>query len=256
MPLRFPGHYHDPETGLHYNRFRYYSPEMARYLQSDPAGQEGGINVYAYPVNPLIGADIDGLRVKGAGSKSGKKGKSGPAGANVRCPEGGTHSSRRAVDRMLREGTLAIHGDDKYKNAVKRDLYRIASSRSGRKTLDTIHNAGHPVTIQDWDPRRPGNACGPHNRGAYPPGTGSPSSVFYNPSQQGRPPGSPPDAGLNHELGHAAHNSTGTNNKFAPGYPTSGFPNGEEHNNTMNEDNSYRDERGLPPRQDYNSPLP
>ena len=26
MPLRFPGHYHDPETGLHNNRFRYLQP--------------------------------------------------------------------------------------------------------------------------------------------------------------------------------------------------------------------------------------
>src|SRR5262249_11351353 len=59
MPLRFPGHYHDPETGLHYNRFRYYSPELGRYLQSDPLGLAGGLNLYAYPVNPLTAADID-----------------------------------------------------------------------------------------------------------------------------------------------------------------------------------------------------
>lgn len=61
MPLRFPGHYFDDETGLHYNRFRYYSPELGRYLQVDPLGQAGGINLYAYPVSPLIGVDIDGL---------------------------------------------------------------------------------------------------------------------------------------------------------------------------------------------------
>jgi RHS repeat-associated protein len=42
MSIRFPGHYHDPGTGLHYNRFRYFSPELGRYLQSDPVGQEGG----------------------------------------------------------------------------------------------------------------------------------------------------------------------------------------------------------------------
>src|SRR5262249_53407400 len=45
MGLRFPGHYYDPETGLHYNRFRYFSPELGRYLQSDPAGLGGGINL-------------------------------------------------------------------------------------------------------------------------------------------------------------------------------------------------------------------
>jgi RHS repeat-associated protein len=65
VPLRLPGHYYDPETGLHYNRFRYFSPELGRYLQSDPAGLEGGINLYAYPADPLTGADIDGLARKG-----------------------------------------------------------------------------------------------------------------------------------------------------------------------------------------------
>jgi RHS repeat-associated protein len=37
-PLRFPGQYHDPETGLHYNRHRYYDPETGRYLSHDPLG--------------------------------------------------------------------------------------------------------------------------------------------------------------------------------------------------------------------------
>jgi RHS repeat-associated protein len=59
--LRFPGHYLDEETGLHYNRFRYYSPRLGRYLQSDPMGQAGGINLYAYPANPLVDVDVLGL---------------------------------------------------------------------------------------------------------------------------------------------------------------------------------------------------
>ncbi|WP_175851015.1 RHS repeat-associated core domain-containing protein [Burkholderia cepacia] len=59
--LRFPGHYYDSETGLHYNRFRSYSPGLGRYLQSDPAGQSGGINLYAYTSNPLINVDVLGL---------------------------------------------------------------------------------------------------------------------------------------------------------------------------------------------------
>ncbi len=59
--LRFPGHYLDPETGLFYNRFRYYSPSLARYLQSDPVGQSGGLNLYAYPANPLVDVDVLGL---------------------------------------------------------------------------------------------------------------------------------------------------------------------------------------------------
>jgi RHS repeat-associated protein len=58
---RFPGHYFDEETGLHDNRHRTYSPRLGRYLQSDPAGQSGGINLYAYPANPLVDVDVLGL---------------------------------------------------------------------------------------------------------------------------------------------------------------------------------------------------
>jgi RHS repeat-associated protein len=61
LNLRFPGHYYDTETGLQYNRFRYYSPELGRYLQSDPVGIRGGPNLYSYPANPLKRVDVLGL---------------------------------------------------------------------------------------------------------------------------------------------------------------------------------------------------
>jgi RHS repeat-associated protein len=59
--LRFPGHYEDVEIGLFYNRFRFYSPELGRYIQSDPVGTGGGINLYAYSANPLTNVDLFGL---------------------------------------------------------------------------------------------------------------------------------------------------------------------------------------------------
>jgi RHS repeat-associated protein len=60
VPLRFPGHYYDAELNLHYNRFRYYSPDLGRYLQSDPWGMVGGANLYAYPASPLSHVDVLG----------------------------------------------------------------------------------------------------------------------------------------------------------------------------------------------------
>ena len=74
--LRWPGHYFDPDTGLHYNRFRYYCPTLGRYLQTDPSGQAGGINVYAYPSNPLRDVDVLGLS-KTCGSTKGGNGNGG-----------------------------------------------------------------------------------------------------------------------------------------------------------------------------------
>jgi uncharacterized protein RhaS with RHS repeats len=50
------------ETGLHYNYFRYYDPVTGRYITSDPIGQLGGVNLYAYALdNPLYFADPLGL---------------------------------------------------------------------------------------------------------------------------------------------------------------------------------------------------
>ncbi|MEU9066140.1 DUF6531 domain-containing protein [Streptomyces sp. NPDC048306] len=60
-PLRHPGQYHDPETGLHYNYFRYYDPETARYLTSDPLGLSPGPNPDTYVHNPHTWADPLGL---------------------------------------------------------------------------------------------------------------------------------------------------------------------------------------------------
>jgi RHS repeat-associated protein len=60
--LRWPGHYFDPETSLHYNRYRYYDPGLGRYLQSDPLGYGGSpVNLYAYCPNPLVEVDVLGL---------------------------------------------------------------------------------------------------------------------------------------------------------------------------------------------------
>src|SRR5262249_32269743 len=61
LPFRFPGHWADDQTGLHYNRYRYYSPELGRYLQSDPLGIAGGLNLYAYTPRPLTQVDVLGL---------------------------------------------------------------------------------------------------------------------------------------------------------------------------------------------------
>ena len=60
QPLRWPGQYHDSETGLHYNRFRYYAPDAGVYLTPDPTGLRGGLRAYGYPLDPLSFADILG----------------------------------------------------------------------------------------------------------------------------------------------------------------------------------------------------
>ncbi|WP_258564836.1 putative T7SS-secreted protein [Streptomyces sp. WELS2] len=60
-PLRFPGQYYDPETGLHYNYFRHYDPETARYLTPDPLGLSPAPNPATYVHNPQVWTDHLGL---------------------------------------------------------------------------------------------------------------------------------------------------------------------------------------------------
>ena len=60
--IRFQGQWHDVETGLHYNRFRYYDPEVGRFIHQDPIGLLGGFNLYQYAPNPLGWIDPFGLR--------------------------------------------------------------------------------------------------------------------------------------------------------------------------------------------------
>ncbi|WLH21919.1 DUF6531 domain-containing protein [Pseudomonas sp. FP215] len=56
-PLRFQGQYFDVETGLHYNRYRYYDPQVGRFIGKDPIGFAGGLNVYAYAPTPTSWVD-------------------------------------------------------------------------------------------------------------------------------------------------------------------------------------------------------
>ena len=60
-PIRFQGQYWDEETGLHYNRERYYDPTVGRFVSSDPIRLIGGFNLHQYASNPVLWVDPLGL---------------------------------------------------------------------------------------------------------------------------------------------------------------------------------------------------
>ena len=60
-PLRLLGQYDDPESNLHYNRFRYYDPETGNFLSPDPLGLRAGNNLYRYAPNVWTWIDPLGL---------------------------------------------------------------------------------------------------------------------------------------------------------------------------------------------------
>ncbi|EOQ2389741.1 RHS repeat-associated core domain-containing protein, partial [Escherichia coli] len=59
--IRLPGQQYDEESGLYYNRHRYYDPLQGRYITQDPIGLKGGWNFYQYPLNPITDIDPLGL---------------------------------------------------------------------------------------------------------------------------------------------------------------------------------------------------
>ncbi|HAW2328528.1 TPA: RHS repeat protein, partial [Escherichia coli] len=61
QPYRLPGQQYDDESGLCYNRNRYYDPLQGRYITQDPIGLSGGWNLYQYPLNPVHKVDPLGL---------------------------------------------------------------------------------------------------------------------------------------------------------------------------------------------------
>jgi RHS repeat-associated protein len=60
-PIRFQGQYEDEETGLRYNRFRYYDAEAGRFTSVDPFGLSGALHPFAYAPNPFAWVDPAGL---------------------------------------------------------------------------------------------------------------------------------------------------------------------------------------------------
>lgn len=69
IPFRYQGQYEDEETGLYYNRFRYYDPSIGAYLSQDPIGLDGGMKLYAYVKNTV--KLIDPLGLEGSGTTGG-----------------------------------------------------------------------------------------------------------------------------------------------------------------------------------------
>ena len=107
-PYMFTGRRLDTETGLYYYRFRYYKPEIGRFLQPDPIGYADGLNMYSYCGNNPINW-IDPLGLTGFGI-----GGSITAGVGL---IGGTTGSMIVVDLDGNLGIFIHAGGGAYKGA-------------------------------------------------------------------------------------------------------------------------------------------
>ncbi|MEV5613641.1 putative T7SS-secreted protein [Streptomyces sp. NPDC052225] len=166
-PLRFPGQYFDPETGLHYNYFRHYDSETARYVTPDPLGLTPAPNPVSYVANPHAWVDPLGLspyppRVKDGGWDV--RGHSPlsiiPDDAEMRVlkpdPNGGAQNGVEYKWKDPETGNtvrLRVHDADGNapagSNAANGDVYRISiggkyQDEAGNLYHRNVHNPNSP----------------------------------------------------------------------------------------------------------------
>ncbi|WP_367539544.1 DUF6531 domain-containing protein [Streptomyces globisporus] len=108
-PLRFPGQYFDPESGLHYNRHRHYDPESGRYLSPDPLGLTPAPNAVTYVDDPTLW--IDPLGLAGCPHRSGEHKHSVVLGINQK-PDQASNSLAAHLRANGDPGAHTYNGSD------------------------------------------------------------------------------------------------------------------------------------------------
>ncbi|SFN52726.1 RHS repeat-associated core domain-containing protein [Izhakiella capsodis] len=121
--LRFQGQYYDEESGLHYNRYRYYDPDTGRFISQDPLGLAGGENSYQYAPNPTVWVDPLGLM-----NTSGVSGDSS-------FSQGSIGKASYEFDTKTKNLTIKTHGAP---FATQTD--RLASGASLTKQIKNVIN--------------------------------------------------------------------------------------------------------------------
>ncbi|UFQ02376.1 RHS domain-containing protein [Pseudomonas fitomaticsae] len=111
-PLRFQGQYFDAETGLHYNRHRYYNPGTGRFLTPDPIKLAGGLNNYQYVPNPTGWVDPLGLSGKCPDSEKCKIPKEDPSNSSGASVDSGESHAPDAFGRKYKAGPSTANPKD------------------------------------------------------------------------------------------------------------------------------------------------
>lgn len=146
IPFRYQGQYFDFETGLCYNRFRYYSPETGAYISQDPIGLAGGNpTLYGYVKDSNWWVDVFGLD----------------------C----VTSAKKKIDNQLEQGKNAIVVVNNKKQAE--ELLRFITSGPDHKGgyMDTTkENTFSPIkSASDWLPRASSRKKGTYHWDEYNP---------------------------------------------------------------------------------------
>jgi len=131
--LRFQGQQVDDETGLSYNRHRYYDPDAGRFVSRDPIGLRGGVNVYQYVPNPTHWIDPLGLACSPTRRASLRE---------IRRQLGIPMSQQPLSQKMVPltdSGGAWILGENKQPIMTRELTYQV----NGKSVIVQDHSAGH-----------------------------------------------------------------------------------------------------------------
>jgi RHS repeat-associated protein len=155
-PIRLQGQYEDSETGLHYNRHRYFDATAGMFVSQDPLGLEAGDNVHEYAPNVLLYVDPLGLAKCKAGTKGAKRGPkpkgTGPHNRTIdrRIAELkrslGPNWQHTAGGKKLKEDFIPTPGG--HKSARRPDI-TFTNKKTGEKYYENVGKkdaAGGPIT--------------------------------------------------------------------------------------------------------------
>jgi len=138
-PIRFQGQWFDEESGLHYNRFRYYDPQAGRFISPDPIKIHGSLNLYWYVNNPLGEVDPFGLdRPLGSQTPAFSGGHHTLPGAMFDSNHG-TGVTSQSVAAYNQTGWRPSSGYEESHSAIHREL----ASQMSAQGLQT-NNAPYP----------------------------------------------------------------------------------------------------------------
>ncbi|MCO7514372.1 DUF6531 domain-containing protein [Pseudomonas guariconensis] len=160
--LRFQGQYLDRETGLHYNTFRFYDPDIGRFTQPDPLGLAGGWNLYLYSPNPL--GWIDPLGLTAGCPKLARRNRHHSRSATyTKHTQAKTQSQAQSLSS--RGGAAQYWGKDlpenatakqvtAFRNQVEKDALRHGTEidLGNKGSSYYIHDAGKPIGFNNGKP--------------------------------------------------------------------------------------------------------
>ncbi len=136
QPIRFQGQHFDSESGMHYNRYRYYDPKIGRYFTQDPIGLSGGINFYAFAKNiPIKYTDqlgLDATVVRNGGDVA----------INVGISLNGPNATPALANSWENEINSQWAGVWKYYNCNIRINAKVGVNDSGAENQITVGDAG------------------------------------------------------------------------------------------------------------------